>query len=339
MSEVASYAAERWPAWFGRDAGRGIEPVALAGGPAHRRRAIVFLLSMGERRPAAALKIAFTPQEEEYLEAEFWALKEVWPKVPAGMRATVPEALGLDRVDGRLVLATQVLEGRRLLVPHITGRASIRARRLVRGFLAGAFSWSDELARATGQATEPGEADETVLQQMVEEFLAVHPVDDGAQRDFRAFGRALGRERIRWTPSWQHRDVAVGNVLMHRGALRFLDWEHASALSEPWFDIGYAPGALTLLAQRQSAFPSVRDAGLSVLGMDAWAGRILREEMERAWRHPLPLAWAVALVVMSTAVRRRRHGRGGWTSWGELALGLVADREFRRAAAWLAPEW
>jgi hypothetical protein len=338
VSEIVRYATERWPEWFGRDAGRGIEPVALAGGPAHRRRVIVFLISKGESRPAAALKIAFTPQEEEFLQAEFRALSDVWPDVPSGMRDTVPQALGLDRVDGLLILATEVLEGRRLLVPHVTGRASIYARRLVRRFLSGAFSWSNELARVSPQ-TMQDQADETDLQEMIEAFLTVHPVDERAQRDFRAFGRALGRERIRWTTSWQHRDVAVGNVLAHRGGLRFLDWEHASGRSEPWFDIAYAPGALALLAHRQSGFPSVRDAGLSVLGADAWAGRILRGEMERAWRHPLPLAWAVALAIMSTAVRRQRHGRGGWSNWGELAVCLVADRDFRRTAAWLAPHW
>ena len=335
MSEMTRHAAERWPAWFGRDAERGLQPIALAGGPAHQRRAIVFLLESGERRPAAALKIAFTPQEEEYLEAEFRALSDVWPSLPPGMRATVPRALGLDRVDGRLVLATEVLEGRRLLVPYVTGRGSIRSKRLVTAFFAGAFSWSNELAGAT----PAGEADESDLLEMVEGFLALYSIDGGASRELRAFSRALGRERIRWTRSWQHRDVAVGNVVTHRGSLRFLDWEHASSSSEPWFDVAYAPGALAFLGHRQSAFPSVREAAVSVLGMDAWAGGILRREMEQAWRHPLPLAWAVALVVMSTAVRRRRRGRGGWTSWGELALCLMADRDFRRAAAWLAPQW
>jgi hypothetical protein len=339
VSEIVRYATKRWPEWFGRDAGEDIEPVALAGGPAHRRRVIVFLISKGESRPAAAVKIAFTPQEEEYLQAEFRALSDVWPDVPSGMRNTIPQALALDRVGGLLMLATEVLEGRRLLVPHVTGRGSIHARRLVRRFLSGAFSWSNELARVSPQPTQDHEADETDLQEMVEAFLAVHPVDEGARGDFRSFGRALGRERIRWTPSWQHRDVAVGNVLAHKGGLRFLDWEHASARSEPWFDTAYAPGALALLAHRQSAFQSVRDAGLSVLGADAWAGRILHREMERAWGHPLPLAWAVALVIMGTTVRRQRHGRGGWNSWGELAVCLVADRDFRRTVAWLAPQW
>jgi hypothetical protein len=337
MTEIVNYAAERWPDWFGTDVGRSIEPVVLAGGPAARRRAIVFLMPTSDSRPAVAIKIAFTPREEEFLEAEFAALSEVRPSLPLGLRATVPEALGLGRVGGHLTLSTHVLEGRRLLVPYLTRRrASLVAKRLIRGFLARLFSWSHELAQATGQAEQ---ADEAELQEVVGRFLAVHPVDDGPQREFRAFARALGRERIRWTPSWQHRDAAVGNVLNHRGALRFLDWEHASARSEPWFDIAYAPGALTLLAQQQNDLTSVRDAGLSVLGVDAWAGRILRQEMEGAWHHPLPLSWAVALVVMNTAVRSRGQGRNGWASWAELATCLLADSEFRRTAGWLAPEW
>jgi hypothetical protein len=337
VTEIVRYATERWPDWFGRDAGDGIEPVALSGGPAHKRRAIVFLLQTGESRPAAVMKIAFTPLEESFLQAEFKALSEVRSSLPPGMRDTVPAPLDLERVDGLLMMSTHVLEGRRLLVPHLTRRtSSVIAAGLVRRFLARSFAWSNDLALATGEASQAGEAE---LEEVVERFLAVHDIEDKAQQEFRAFARAVGRERIQWSPSWQHRDVAVGNVLNHKGSLRFLDWEHASAQSEPWFDIAYAPGALMLLAQRQNGFPSVRDAALAVLGADAWAGRVLRQEMERAWRHPLPLAWAVALVVMSTAVRRRNHGRSGWASWRDIALCLIADREFRRTAAWLAPEW
>jgi hypothetical protein len=336
MTEIVRYATERWPDWFGTDGARSVEQIVMAGGRAARRRAIVFLMSTTESRPAVAIKIAFTPREEDFLEAEFAALSDLRPSLPPGLRATVPEALGLDRVGGHLMLFTHVLEGRRLLVPHLTRRASLVSKRLIRAFLARSFSWSNELAQTTGQAEQ---ADEAELQDVIDRFLALYPIGGGAQRDIRAFARALGRERIRWSPSWQHRDVAVGNVLNHKGTLRVLDWEHASARTEPWFDIAYAPGALTLLAQQQDAFHSVRHAALAVLGRDAWAGGVLRGEMERVWHHPLPLSWAVALVVMNTAVRSRGHGRNGWASWGELAMCLLADRELRQTAGWLVPEW
>jgi hypothetical protein len=336
VTALVSYAAGKWPMWFGGHTAPAIESVILSGGPGHRRRALVFLLPSGHTRPAVVLKVAFSSEEAVFLAREFRALSEVRRDVDPSIQVSIPEPLSLDRVGEVVVLASRALEGRRLVVPGVAGRGSLVASYLMRRFLARAFTWSGDLARTNHAAPEGDESD---LVDVVERFARLYPSAAAQGSRVSAFALAVGRARIRWRPSWQHRDIAVGNVISHRGVLRFLDWEHASAHSEPWFDVAYAPGTLTLLAQRQNRVASVRTAALAVLGVDAWAGSVLRREMERAWSHPLPLAWAVALVAMSTALRRQGDGREGWSDWGELALCLVADHEFRSAIDWLAPQW
>jgi len=335
MSGLTLYAVERWPTWFPGENAPAVDPIVLGGGPAHRRRSIVFLLPRGASRPRVVLKVAFTLEEAGFLEHEFQALSRIRAELPPHLRTSIPHPLGFDRVGSTVVFASRALRGRRLLVPNVAERGSIASVRLLRGFLRGAFAWSRELARATRRDSD---ADEGALEEQVDRFVSLSspPAQVGAR--VRSFARAVGRARIRWNPVWQHRDVAVGNTLKHRGTYRFLDWEHASAESQPWFDVAYAPGSLTLLAHRQSGSSSVRDAALGCLPTVRWPGQVLRQEMDRTWSHPLPIQWAVALVAMSTALRRHHGGRKGWTDWGEIALCLLADDGFRRMN-WLAPEW
>jgi hypothetical protein len=128
-------------------------------------------------------------------------------------------------------------------------------------------------------------------------------------------------------------------VLLHHGSLRLVDWEHADPGSEPWFDTAYSPGAAVMLAQSQGRRTSVREAALTALNRRHWPGATLAAEMEKAWHYPLPIPWAVALTVMSTALRNERDGRIGWPNWVELALWIFSGDEVRNEAGWLAPEW
>lgn len=337
MIDVVEYASGMWPAWFRSAPPVGLEQVILTGGPAHRPRAIVFVLRSGDRSPSVVIKVAFTPGEATFLSDEFRALSKVRAAAPPPLREGIPEPLGLHRAEEPIAMeATRAVAGRRLLVPDLGGRGGPMAARVLRSFLRGTFAWSRRLAEATQQAPE---RDEHELAEQVDRFLSVYRDGGSARRDIHSFGRAVARTRIRWRPGWQHRDVSAGNALVHRGAVRFVDWEHAEAASEPWYDVAYSPCATALLAQRQRALPSVRRAALSVLAADSWAGSLVRREMERAWSHPLPLAWAVALTAMSTALRRERSGRVGWPDWAEFATAVLTDGEFRRRVGWLAPEW
>jgi hypothetical protein len=336
MTDVLGYAERMWPEWFPGRPWSALTPVVLAGGPAHQPRATVFAFARGEAKPSVIMKVAFTPTEATFLEQEFRALTEVHRAAAGPILETIPAPLGFDASGRGVILAIGAVEGRRLLVPNVTRRGSPSARRLMRGFLGRSFSWSEELAQAAKEKSAQGQER---LEALVEQFVSVHNVPEPARSRMLSFGRALGRSRIGWTAGWQHRDVSVGNVLVHRGSLRLVDWEHAAPGCEPWFDIAYAPGAAVMLAQRQGQSASVREAALTALDRRHWLGAVLAGEMEKAWRYPLPLAWGVALTTMGTALRRERNGRVGWADWVDLALLIFSDDEFRDEVGWLAPAW
>lgn len=336
MTEVLGYASQMWPEWFPNEPHARLEPVALAGGPAHQPRATVFVLGRGDTRPSVVMKVAFTRTEATFLEQEFRALSGVRRAAAGPVLASIPVPLGLETSDGAVILAVRALEGRRLLVPSTTGRGSLSARRAMRDFFGRAFDWSRSLAAATTDGSIEGPER---LQGLVERFVSVHRVTGRPRSRMLSFGRAVGRAPLRWTAAWQHRDVSVGNALVHRGSLRMVDWEHAGPGCEPWFDTAYAPGAAVMLARGQGGCGSVREAACAALDRRRWVGAALAREMERAWHHPLPIPWAVALTVMSTALRRERDGRVGWTDWIDLASWMFSGDEIRRAAGWLAPEW
>lgn len=336
IGSLDTFVREGWDGWFGERAPRHLAHALLAPGPWQGARAFVFMRAEGETAPRVFLKVAFDPGEGRHLLREFGALSRVRPSVDARLRQGIPEALDLWMNGSTTVMAQRVLTGRRLLVPHLLGRGSPAARRLVARYLRGVFSWSGELGRATTQGVE---LDGSALAETVELFLAATG-GDGAAARLRSFGRALERSGLRWRPGWQHRDVSVGNVLVHRGRPRLLDWEHAGEDAEPWFDVAYAPGAMSILARHQAGGrESIQDAALRALGPRAWPGSLLRREMRRAWTHPLPLQWAVVVTMMKTALRRLDGGQEGSPPLADLAVALFADDELRRSLAWLAPEW
>jgi aminoglycoside phosphotransferase (APT) family kinase protein len=154
-----------------------------------------------------------------------------------------------------------------------------------------------------------------------------------------SFRAAMDGSGVKWSTSWQHADLAVGNVLLHRGELRLLDWEHASGESQPWFDLAQAPGATARLAKRQSGAESSREAAMTTLGGSKWAGEVLRTEMERVWDNRMPLGWAVALASMATAIRQVEDARMGAEDWTEFSVALISDDELRRELPWMVPDW
>lgn len=329
---LVARASEAWPRWFNGESAPHLVATVVGGGPAHGRRALVFLFPRRASRPRVVLKVASSAFEARCLRSEFEALTRLWTVVPTDLQRSIPEPLGKWTEGSASVIAMRALPGKRLLVPDLTAPRTLWGARLLRRFLGRAFSWTVGLARYTA---EPAPSDEGLLAEIVDRFAHAYP---GRAERLASFRRAVGATSIRWSPCWQHRDITVGNVLDDRGNLRLVDWEHASGRSEPWFDLAYAPGAIALLACSQGS-ASVVDAARHVLGSDHWVGATLREEMSGAWRQPVPLHIAVALTAMSTALRRQAEGRLGWVDWAELAVALVGQDDLRRRLDWLAPAW
>ncbi|MET0565127.1 MAG: phosphotransferase [Acidimicrobiia bacterium] len=332
---LTGYARENWPFWFGHFP----ESVGIAigsGGPAHRTRAAVFVFEGRRRRPTAVMKIAFTELEAGFLRHEHDALTEIRALLPGPMRPSVPQALGLAEIGGNTVLTMEALAGRRLLVPDLNGSGGSLPRSLMGDFYRKSFAWSNDLAVATSSSER---LDGSHLAEVVDRYIVLAPLSAEAGGRLRSFRGALAESGVTWSTSWQHADLAVGNVLMHRGNLRLLDWEHASDRSQPWFDLAHSVGATSRLAKRQSGAASSRFAAMSALGRSGWAGPVLREELERSWDNRMPLGWVIALSSMATAIRQAEDARMGADDWTEFAAALVADDELRFELPWMVPDW
>ena len=329
-------AEQQWTDWFHHRPDGRLEPLLLAGGPAHRGRVSVLLFA-GGRSPQAIMKIGFTRREGEFLEAEFEAMSKLRPLLPPRLASSMPRALDLYQKGQVTAVAAEVLEGERLLVPSLTGEVSTKARRIMDSYLRRSFAFARDLAEATAQ---PPSRNAETLAGVVERFVAMFLEGEPATaRRVDSFGTAVAESGIEWLPAWQHQDVAVGNVLEHRGQLRFVDWEHASPGCQPWFDVAYAPIVTSHLAQRVDALPSVREAALAALGATTPIGSLLRMRMEEVWDYPLPLGWGVALTAMIAAMRRVDEGRAGSAEWADLVKMMVCDEDFRSELDWLVPRW
>jgi hypothetical protein len=321
--------------WFDR----GHEDLGIAigsGGPAHRTRAAVFVFDDHRRSPSVVMKIAFTELEAGFLRHEHAALAELRPQLPAPMRRSMPRALGIAVIDGNTVLSMEALPGKRLLVPNLGGTGGPLPRKLLGDFYRKSFEWSRALAAATSSDKK---LDGSALADLVDRYVALGPLAGPAADRAASFRRSVDASGIEWSHSWQHADLAVGNVLIHRGELRLLDREHASAESQPWFDLAQSPGATARLAKRQTGAGSSRDAAMRALGRSGWAGGLLRMEMERVWDDRMPLGWAVALASMATAIRQADDARMGAEDWSELTAALLADDELRAEVPWMVPDW
>lgn len=334
IEALTTYIRENWSEWH--QSAPGEIAIALgSGGPAHRTRAACFVFEGNGRRPSLVMKIAFAEQEAEFLGHEHHALATVRPRLDEEMREAIPEVLDLAEIEGNTVMTMRAVLGKRLLVPDLTGAGGRMAGTLMRRFYRDSFKWG----RLVGRATAEGDTQTaTALAEIVDRFLAVATPAPEAEGQIAAFREAVSSSQVSWKPCWQHCDLAVGNVLVDRRRMRFLDWEHASDRSQPWFDMTQSVGASARLAKRQSGASTSREAAILALGKGRWAGDILRSELAAAWDFDLPLGWGVALTTMATSVRQHDDDRMGAEDWIDFAIALFNDSELRSHLPWAVPE-
>ena len=327
IPSMLDWLARSWVDWFGDVPGE-LHTGFLAGGPAHRSRVSAFVFNRSEREPRLFVKVALSARESRYVRDEFRAV-EALTGHSSEVSKLPPSPLGVMADEGWLAAAYEVVPGRRLLVPQLHGRIGPIGRRELSRFWNGAARVGTDLAAVENGAHR----DERALGEVVAEFGRLYDVAGREAAHLRAFRARLERERVRWNPSWQHGDVAVGNVLIDNGELRLVDWEAASPDYEPWFDLATAPVAAAILASRQTGCP-VMEAVTSVLPEESWVGRNLTSTMRRYWRWEIPIGWAVALTCMRMAIRRSAQGRTMASDYGTLAMSLIADRSVFARVEW-----
>lgn len=333
IDELTAFVANRWVVWFPAELTPRLIPIVLVSGPAWRRRAVVFFATSRSRRPRVVVKVSRDRDGQDALTREYENLLALDALVTAGSVRTWPRALDLRRWPHAVAVATEVVPGRRPVVPHLAGPRRRLAIAATERFYRRVFASSQELETMT----DPSSSQPARCGDMIERFAtSLHP-DADLRVALTSFQRAIGRADISVRPCWQHGDVTVGNVLYDRGLVRLVDWEHASPASPAWRDLAYAPAALALLAHRQMG-GDVRGAATQVLRAGAWTETVLKRELVRRWHYDLPVGWAVTLTVLETALQRGRV-RSRVLPWVMLASLLLGNAGSPRFARWLAPRW
>ncbi|HWB89789.1 MAG TPA: hypothetical protein VG872_11370 [Acidimicrobiia bacterium] len=334
LDYLVERAASRWSQWFPGENSGHPTPLLLAGGPAHGDRVSVLLFGSG-RSPRAIMKIGFNPREAKFLEAEYGAMDGLRPQLPAALRTAMPRALDLISLPSVTAMAAEVLPGKRLVIPPLTGSVSRTAVRVMDSVFRRSFRFCRQLAEAT---VADEKSDSSPLVGIVERFGDRFASSNAGLADaIEHFRGLLSDAEMAWSPAWQHQDVAVGNLLEDGGRLLFLDWEHAAPGCVPWFDVAYTPVATAHLALRVDHLPSIRDAAFGVLGSGTPIGMTLRGRMEEIWDYPLPISWAVTLAGMEGALRRLDDERVQEPEYAELVELLLTDAARSEELAWLDP--
>jgi hypothetical protein len=334
IHDLIEYARGNWEHWLDEPAPVTIRHVSLRGGPAHTERGMVMLFGNGVSRPELVLKIAFSDPESQFLHTEYENLSKLYPDAPPPIRDGLPRPLAWKALGSCHVMAMSAVRGRRLLHPHLQSVKSTLAKRALESFFRRTFKWSKELSEVSG-----GEARATgsVLAGRVRLF-ADRFIQAAEDRDrIESFAAYLDSElHGTWSRGWQHCATDITNALLWKRRVRFVDWEHASPLSDPWFDVTYAPLAIARLGMRQEPRRASVEVFCDVLDPDGWIGIRLRSAMEDHWDFPVPLPTGVVLTLMEAALRRKRTSR---PETADLAVALLTQRGVRDRLPWLAPVW
>jgi hypothetical protein len=175
LDTLLARARHEWDRWFPDESVPVFESMLLAGGPAHRDRVSVLLFPAGRRAPQVIMKVGFTPREGAFLAAEFEAMDQLRPLLPSSLSGSMPRALDLLRSGGVTAVSAQVVEGRRLLVPSLTGEVSTAALRLMDSYFRRSLAFSRDLARVSSSSAS---LDVSSLVAVTERFILMFFADE-----------------------------------------------------------------------------------------------------------------------------------------------------------------
>jgi hypothetical protein len=197
---------------------------------------------------------------------------------------------------------TSAVRGAQPVVPPLLGRPDRFAVDSLDCYLVAALTFGRDLARATS-ADGHGAADS------LDEFSRLYG------------GSALDglREHSGTRRSWQHGDLAPGNVLLSRSGAQLIDWEHASPAHYPWHDAAYLALVLSLIAAYQTG-SSVSVAFDALYREDSWGGKLVRERIAEYWDSAAPIGKAITITAVDVAIRRPRN-----PAWSDLARHLLSQ--------------
>ena len=192
--------------------------------------------------PRAVTKVARQPTAEAALRAEYRALEGLWRRPPLGVASTLPRPLLLERIQGRLVLATTAVRGGPLSVPYYRPGHVSDPRQVTRDFaLAG--GWLARFQRETWQG--PLVFGPDTFDQWVRPVLDRYRERvgwDGWEQDLAArLARTCAELAGVSVPLVAvHGDYAIGNLLVDDngdGITGVVDWELGESAGLPFVDV------------------------------------------------------------------------------------------------------
>jgi aminoglycoside phosphotransferase (APT) family kinase protein len=201
---------------------------------------ITMLFLDGSGRPAAVAKVARQVQGERGLAAEHAVLQQLATQGSSWLRSQVPEALGLQRIGGRLVLVTSPIPGQPLRTMYFAPGHVTDRRRVEEDFAAGE-DWLATFHNETRLivATFGEDAHEQWVDAVIERYrreIGWSDEEDDLFRQVRQRAQDLQGSSIPIVAS--HGDFVIGNIMVEHGRVRgLIDWERGELARPPFRDI------------------------------------------------------------------------------------------------------
>lgn len=259
-------------------------------------RVTVFVVPAGESVPRICVKASQTPADRSLLN-EFQVLRRLHSSPGAEHSApVVPSALGCYHDEAGTLVATTVLDG----VPWPPSPGVDSGRSSTRRWIKACGTLADALQQLT-QVQSADTPQESSADASVRRFLQSRP-------DIARSVGSLWVDRCarlpRYQRSWQHGDLAPGNLLRCGTTVGVLDWELAGGDYEPWFDLCY-PLCLQNFETGRLALDLLTNYHEAV--------------MKPRWVYPVPPLLALATTAIQAAERAQALDRGSGRRWSDVA--------------------
>ena len=331
-NDVDSWVADHWGRWFRGGQTRFAYRCILKG--ARQGRITAFYFTETSRAPVLVVKIAGNVGDRVPARNEFDALRRVRSSLPPRAVDLAPEALGLLHEGGSYAaVAMKAVAGKRMTLPVLARRSpSIFERRATLAYLKTAAEVSRQLETLVSGVPQPRSLG--ALSDQLAAFRSLGSVSRAAQEGLSELERHLAASTSRYTPSWQHGDVAPGNLLLGPSGAHLVDWEAARPDHAPWFDVTYSWLTLARLTQRQGGDWSAGRALAHLYSENGWLGERLAQQTQQAWPHELPRRWAATLVAVDLAMT---YGEAGVAVWSPYIEALLTDDTVREHCHWMVP--
>ncbi len=187
------------------------------GGAAGKDRKINYLVfTPGQEMPLLMMKVARTASYQERLVHEHQSLTTIWQN-PI-LQNSVPQPLGIFKIDNNLVLLEKCLPGTSLKV--LLRRRQHLASAQVQQDCQQSIDWLQKMQQVTGKGKEQFAGEEAVTRRL--QHLST-PLPLSFSQHLQALAEQF--KGINIPVCGHHGDYWPGNLLWHSGTIRVIDWE------------------------------------------------------------------------------------------------------------------